>query len=83
MLRWLGARIRPLMPEEFHLEARPARSRSPADYWGLKAEEFIALSFVSLTAGTLVGSLYGVLLKKARSTPSSEPRSGSRCPTSK
>jgi tight adherence protein C len=63
MLRWLGARIRPLMPEGFTRKL-DRQITLAGDYWGLKAEEFIALSLMSLTGGTLVGSLYGVLLKK-------------------
>ena len=63
MLRWLGARVRPLVPEGF-VRKLDRQITLAGDYWGLKAEEFIALSLMSLTAGTLVGSLYGVLLKK-------------------
>jgi tight adherence protein C len=63
LLRWLGARIRPLMSER--LRARIDRSITLAgDYWGLSAEELIALSVLSAVFGTAMGAAYWLALER-------------------
>lgn len=63
MVRWLGNRIRPLLPEttRYKLDRQITLA---GDYWGLQPEEFVALSFFSLCAGTLFGSCYGIVLER-------------------
>jgi len=59
-LRWLGARVRVVLPEP--VRVRLDRQITVAgDHWGLSAEEFVALSFVSLLAGAGLGALHRVV----------------------
>ena len=62
-LRWLGSHIRPLMSEALY--ARIDRQITLAgDFWGLVAEECIALTLLSLLGGLSAGAIYGTLLSR-------------------
>lgn len=63
VLRWLGARIAPLLGES--LRSRIDRQITLAgDFWGLKPEECVALTLFSLLAGLAAGATYGALLSR-------------------
>lgn len=62
-VRWLGSRLRPLMPPSWHNQLDKQITLA-GDFWGLVPEEFVALTLLSLFAGIGVGSLYGLLLDK-------------------
>jgi tight adherence protein C len=62
-LRWLGARIAPLLGEG--VRARIDRQITlSGDFWGLRAEECVALTILSFGAGISAGALYGALLSR-------------------
>jgi tight adherence protein C len=62
-LRWLGARLRPLLSE--HLYLRIDRQIMLAgDFWGLVPEECVALTLVSVLGGLSAGAVYGTLLSR-------------------
>jgi len=62
-LRWLGARLRPLLSET--LRSRIDRQITLAgDFWGLIPEECVALTLLSLLAGLSAGAAYGTLLSR-------------------
>lgn len=60
-VRWLGARLRPFLPERFRRSIDEQITLS-GDFLGLQPEEFVSLSVLSCLAGLSLGSLYGVLL---------------------
>lgn len=63
VLRWLGARIQPLLSDG--VRARIDRQITlSGDFWGLQAEECVALAVVSLLAGLSAGAVYGALLSR-------------------
>lgn len=63
LLRWLGARIDPLLSESF--KARVDRQITLAgDFWGLRSAECVALTLLSLLAGLAGGVVYGALLSR-------------------
>jgi tight adherence protein C len=63
VLRWLGARIKPLLNEG--LRARIDRQVTlSGDFWGLLPEECVALTLFSLLAGLSAGATYGALLER-------------------
>ena len=63
LVRWLGTRISPLLPEAWR--ARMNRQIVLAgDHWGLQPEEYVALSVLSCVACGSLGSLYGWLLER-------------------
>ena len=62
-VRWLGARIRPFLPELLR-QSLDYQITLAGDFWGLQPEEFIALSVLSCLAGLALGAFYGVLLAK-------------------
>lgn len=63
LLRWLGARIDPLLGAG--LRARIDRQVTLAgDYWGLRPEECVALTVFSLLAGLGAGATYATLLSR-------------------
>jgi tight adherence protein C len=60
-VRWLGARLRPLLPERLRKSIDYQITLS-GDFWGLQPEEFVSLSVLSWLVGLSFGSLYGILL---------------------
>lgn len=60
-VRWLGARIRPFVPERFRKSIDYQITLS-GDFWGLQPEEFVSLTVLSWLLGLSLGSLYGILL---------------------
>lgn len=54
-LRWLGARINPLMSEPFR-ERVDRQLTLSGDFWGLTPGEFIALTGISLLTGLSIGA---------------------------
>ena len=60
-VRWLGARLRPFLPERFRKSVDHQITLS-GDFWGLQPEEFVSLSVISWLIGLSLGALYGVLL---------------------
>jgi tight adherence protein C len=63
VLRWLGARIEPLLGDA--LRARIDRQvMLSGDFWGLQAAECVALTIFSLLAGLSAGAVYGALLSR-------------------
>lgn len=63
LLRWLGARIEPLLGEPF--KARIDRQVTlSGDFWGLLPAECVALTLISLIAGLGAGAVYGALLSR-------------------
>ncbi|RYZ05485.1 MAG: type II secretion system F family protein [Myxococcales bacterium] len=63
LLRWLGARVNPLLGEGFR--SRVDRQITLAgDFWGLQPEECVALTICSLLAGLSAGAVYGALLSR-------------------
>jgi tight adherence protein C len=63
IVRWLGARVGPLLPEKQRQELDRQITRA-GDFWGLQPEELISLTLVSACAGLTFGVLYGVVLGK-------------------
>jgi tight adherence protein C len=64
MLRWVGMRVRPLIPERVSDELS-RQLMLAGDFLGLAPEEFVALSIVSGLAGVAAGSAYAALLGKS------------------
>jgi tight adherence protein C len=62
-LRWLGARIAPLLGDGFRARIDRQITLS-GDFWGLRPEECVALTILSFVAGTSAGALYGALLSR-------------------
>lgn len=63
LLRWLGARLKPLLSEG--MRARIDRQITlSGDFWGLQPEECVALTLFSLVAGLTAGATYGALLSR-------------------
>jgi tight adherence protein C len=60
-VRWLGARLRPLLPERFRRSTDEQITLS-GDFLGLQPEEFVSLSVLSCLGGLSVGALYALLL---------------------
>jgi tight adherence protein C len=60
-VRWLGARIRPFLPDRFRKSIDYQITLS-GDFWGLQPEEFVSLTVLSWLLGLSLGSLYGILL---------------------
>ena len=63
MVRWLGARLRPLVGTTTFTRIDRQITLS-GDFWGLVPEEFVALSLLSSAAGGLFGAVYALLLHK-------------------
>jgi tight adherence protein C len=63
-VRWLGARLRPFLPERFRRSVDEQITLS-GDFLGLQPEEFVSLSMLSCFVGLSLGSLYGVLLGRS------------------
>ncbi|MDF3066777.1 MAG: Type secretion system protein TadC, associated with Flp pilus assembly [Polyangiaceae bacterium] len=63
ILRWLGARIRPLLSDTFRGRIDRQITLS-GDFWGLQPEECVALTIFSLLAGLSAGAVYGTLLSR-------------------
>ena len=62
-LRWLGARLRPLLGEGFRARIDRQITLS-GDFWGLQPEECVALTILSLLMGLSAGAAYGALLSR-------------------
>lgn len=63
VLRWLGARIKPLLSDSFRARIDRQITLS-GDFWGLQPEECVALTIFSLVAGISAGAAYGALLSR-------------------
>jgi tight adherence protein C len=63
IVRWLGARIAPILPARYRAELDRMLVAS-GEFWGLMPQEFIALSLVSCGTGLTLGSMYGIVLGK-------------------
>ncbi len=63
VLRWLGARIKPLLNDGFRTRIDRQITLS-GDFWGLQPEECVALTVFSLAAGLTAGATYGALLER-------------------
>ncbi len=62
-LRWLGARLRPLLSESFRARVDRQITLS-GDFWGLLPEECMALTLLSLLGGLSAGAAYAALLSR-------------------
>lgn len=60
-VRWLGARLRPFLPERLR-QSIDRQITLSGDFWGLSPEEFVSLSVLSWLLGLSLGSVYGILL---------------------
>ena len=63
MIRWLGAHLRPLLGEAARRRIDHQITLA-GDFWGLLPEECVALTLLSLLAGTSAGAAYGTLLSR-------------------
>lgn len=68
LLRWLGARLEPLLAERW-LGKLDRRLTLAGDFWGLQPQEFAALCLLSLVGGMSGGLSYAVLLGKSLLSP--------------
>ena len=62
-VRWLGARLRPLLPDRL-LASIDNQITLSGDFWGLRPEEFVSLSVLSWLVGLGLGCGYGILLDR-------------------
>lgn len=63
VLRWLGARLDPLLGDSFRARVDRQITLS-GDFWGLQPAECVALTIFSLLAGLSAGAVYGALLSR-------------------
>lgn len=61
LVRWLGDRLRPFLPQRFRASIDRQITLS-GDFWGLQPEEFVSLSVLSCLLGLSLGAAYGILL---------------------